>query len=253
MAKVSLNSITTGYSVNPPRLLVYGFEGIGKSTFAAGFPRPIFIPPEDGLDNIYCARFPYMLGYEGVIEALDTLQTQKHEYRTVVIDTLDALERVIWKKVCQKLNVQNIEDAGYGKGYTLALTYWQQVIDRLTTLRLNRKMIVVLTAHATVETFKEPGMTEVTRIAPRLNKKANAIVCENVDAILHATRRGGSAKGKDGGARILKLEPSQTLAAKCRYNTLSSELPMDATEVLNAIYEHQRQLTNPQPQEIRPQ
>ena len=148
--------IHTGRRHSPPRLLVYGTEGIGKSSTAADAPMPIFIPTEDGLDQIDCHAFPLAIRFEDVLSALSALAGQEQDYQTVVIDTLDWLERLIWAKVCEDRGVQNIEDIGYQKGYVFALDFWRQVVDALDQLRNERGMCVVLLAHCRIEKFEDP-------------------------------------------------------------------------------------------------
>ena len=89
-----LQQIHSGQRYTPPRVLVYGTEGIGKSTFAANAPKPIFIPTEDGLDQIECDSFPLAENLSAVTDALAALINEKHDYQSVVIDSLDWLERL---------------------------------------------------------------------------------------------------------------------------------------------------------------
>lgn len=95
-----LETIHSGKRQSPPRILVYGTEGIGKSTFASTSPNPIFIPTEDGLDNIDCAKFPLCKTFVEVMSYIDVLQNESHDYRTIIIDTVDWLERLIWDFTC---------------------------------------------------------------------------------------------------------------------------------------------------------
>ena len=143
---VSLADVQSGTRAAPPRILVYGIEGVGKSTFASKFPNPIFIQTEDGLDNIDCAKFPVARKFEDVIGALDALIREKHEYSTVVIDSLDWLEALIWKMLCDRDGAESIEQVGggYAKGYVQALTHWRRVIEKLQTLRLDKGCAIVL-------------------------------------------------------------------------------------------------------------
>ena len=92
-------SVQRGRVSKPPRILLYGVEGIGKSTFGSLAPKAIFIQTEDGLDEIDCDKFPLATSYEDVITALAELRGQEHGYETVVIDSLDWLERLVWDHV----------------------------------------------------------------------------------------------------------------------------------------------------------
>ena len=225
-----LQKIRTGKSKCPPRLLIYGTEGAGKSTLAANAPNPIFILTEDGVDNIACNSFPLCRTLEEVTNNLTALLNEPHDYRTVVIDTLDWLERLIWDQVCHDYgDAKSIEkaDGGYQRGYVHALTHWRQFIDRLRKLREQRNMIVILFAHAQVRKHNDPESGEFDTFLPKLDKRANALVAEWCDAILMATREYGAAKGeKGGGQRILRCERSATCSAKNRYN-LPEILPLD--------------------------
>jgi len=153
-----LESIHSGRRHSPPRLMIYGTEGIGKSTTAAGAPKPIFIPTEDGLDQIDCDSFPLARGYDEVVRALSALYSEQHQYQSVVVDSLDWLERLIWDEVCREYGVKSIEkaDGGYAKGYTHALTQWREVLGGLDALRNERGMAVILLAHTKVEKFEDP-------------------------------------------------------------------------------------------------
>src|SRR5690606_3610639 len=135
-----IEQIHSGRRHTPPRLLIYGTEGIGKSTTAAQAPNPIFIPTEDGLDQIDCASFPLAGKLADVESAMQSLLHEKHDFESVVIDSVDWLERLIWDVLCEQYGVSSIEkvDGGYAKGYTHALTHWRKVLNDLNALRSKR-------------------------------------------------------------------------------------------------------------------
>ena len=135
-----LERIEKGRSRAPRRTLVYGVHGVGKSTFGAMAERPVFIQTEEGLADIECERFPLAGSLADALEALGALYTGEHAYGTVVIDSLDWLERLIWAEVCRKRGVETIEDIGYGKGYVFALTCWREVLAGLDALRADRRV-----------------------------------------------------------------------------------------------------------------
>ena len=133
-----LAKVERGRTSKPPRILLCGVEGIGKSTFGSQAPKPVFIQTEDGLDEIDCDKFPLATSFEDVTSALGELRSQQHDYQSVVIDSLDWLERLIWDKLCQQYGVASIEkvDGGYARGYTHALTLWREIIEHLGALRI---------------------------------------------------------------------------------------------------------------------
>lgn len=234
-----LDTITRGRTLDAPRLILYGMEGIGKSSFAANFPAPIFIQTEDGLGMIDCAKFPLAKSFDDVYQELLALESQPNEFKTIVIDSLDWLERLIWDKVAQDSKVDNIEQIGYGKGYTIALTFWRIVLDHLAALHQQGK-IVLLLAHAVAEDYSDPEVSSLKRFTPRLHKSARSLVAEYVDVILLATRAYGAAKGDANNPRVVRTEASPYQVAKSRYS-IPSELPLDANAVLTAIKQAQNE------------
>lgn len=259
---MSLSSrIQQGRKPMPPRLTLYGTEGIGKSTFASQSPAPVFVPTEDGLSEIDCDRFPLATTFDEVLAALAELLTEKHDYQTVALDSLDWLERLIFDALCRQFNVSNIEkvDGGYARGYTHALTYWRQILDALNRLRTNRGMVVICIAHAKVEKFEDPEATAYDRYAPRLHKHAAALVCEWSDAVLFASRKFrtqsedagfnrkrtiASAIGKDGGERVLRCVGGPSCVAKNRFGIVE-ELPLSWAAFIQALTNNPTQGNQP--------
>jgi len=246
-----LQQIRRGRQPTPPRLMVYGIEGIGKSTLASRTPKPVFVQTEDGLGQIDCDKFPLAESLDQVFEALAALAGEEHGYETVVVDSLDWLERLIWDAVCRDYGAKSIEkvDGGYGKGYTYSLAYWRKFVDGLAALHNERQMMVMLLAHAKVERFEDPESSAYDRYSPRLNKHAAAYVTEWCDGVLFATRRFrvqtettgfnrergvAHAIGKDGGERVLRTVGGPSCVAKNRFN-LPAEMPLDWSAIMAAI------------------
>jgi len=246
-----MERIHTGRRRVPPRLLIYGTEGVGKSTTAAGAPGAIFLPTEDGLDQIDCSSFPLARQFDEVMSALSALYQEDHDFQTVVIDSLDWLERLIWDDVCREYGVKSIEkaDGGYAKGYTHALTQWREVLNGLDALRNELGMCVILLAHAKVEKFEDPESVAYDRYSPRLHKHATALINEWCDAVLFATRKFRTesedagfnrtrsiavALGADGGERVLRTVGSPACVAKNRYG-LPAELPLSWSALMQAM------------------
>ena len=239
-----IGSITKGREQQPPRIMIYGSEGVGKSTFASLAPNPVFVQTEDGLSEIDTSKFPLARTFEDVVMQLQAVRDEQHEFGTLVIDSLDWLERLVWDRVCADYGVKSIEkaDGGYGKGYVHALTYWRQIVSILNDIRSKRGMAVVMIAHAAVERFEDPEHAAYDRYTPRIHKKACSLICEWVDAVLFASRRlrvdsttGKAAPvGADGGERILRTNGSPACIAKNRFG-LPTELPLSWAAFVEAL------------------
>lgn len=232
-----LEQVQRGKTPSPRRTLMYGVHGVGKSTFGAMAERPIFLQTEDGLGTIECERFPVAVQYADVIAALSELYTEAHEYRTVVIDSADWLERLIFADVCKKRGVESIEDIPYGKGYVFALTNWREVLTGLDALRNERGMAVILIAHAQIERFANPETDTYDRYSPRLQKQASALVQEWCDEVLFATYKVHTKTTNEGfdrkrvqgigtGERIIRTSERPAHVAKNRLS-LPEEFALD--------------------------
>jgi hypothetical protein len=232
-----LDKIQRGKTSLPRRVMLYGTHGIGKSTFGSMADRPIFIQTEDGLANIDCDRFPLATRFDHVLNALSDLYIGDHDYRTVVIDSLDWLERLIWSAVCGDKGVDSIEDIGYAKGYTFSIDKWREVLAGLDALRTDRGMTVVLIAHAKIEKFENPETDPYDRYSPRLHKLASALVQEWADEVLFATYKVHTRKvdeafgqkkhqGVGTGERIIRTTERPAHVAKNRLG-LPEEFPLD--------------------------
>jgi len=240
---MTLENITTGKQKTPRRILIYGVQGIGKSTFAAGAPKPIFLPTEDGLADIDCASFPLSSTLDEFFEHLTALSTAKHKYKTVVIDSLDWLERLIHRKVADERDVKSIEDIGYAKGYTFALAHWGRLCNALNYLRTEHGMTAIMIAHARISKFAPPDGEPYDRYAPKLHKLAAEHMQEFSDEVLFCsykvfqkTTGEGFAKRTIGigtGERVIHTSERPSHAAKNRCS-LPDELPLSFVDFAKA-------------------
>jgi hypothetical protein len=233
---ISLDSIRRTSDTKPPRVLIYSSHGIGKTTFCASAPKPIFIQTEDGEGSLQLDTFGLLKNYDDVVEAIDSLGSGEHQFRTVVIDSLDHLEPLVWQKVCAVHGWESIETPGYGKGYVEADAYWRALIDRLDALRNVKNMVVLLTAHAKIEKFESPESDSFDRYDIKLHKRANGLVQELVDVILFANNKVAVVKEDAGfnkkrgrgvltGDRVMYTTERPAFVAKNRYG-LPPELPL---------------------------
>lgn len=226
---LSLRNVTTSRAMLPPRVLIYGPPGLGKTSLATEFPAPIFIDVEQGIPaGTEVATFGEIGSYDAVIEAIGALYNEDHAFQTVVIDTLDRLEPMLWAKCCDDNRWDSIEAPGYGKGYVMADRLWRDLLEGLNALRKDRGMNVVLIAHSTISNFDSPTSAPYSRYDIRLHKRASAIVQDDVDAILFVNQDATiveEKRGKDvqsrhatgGGSRWIYCEGRPAWCAKNRY------------------------------------
>ena len=153
-----LSSIGATKHAYPPRILLHGNGGAGKSTFFSECNDSIFIQTENGLSGIEAQAFPLAKTYDDVMDQLRTLAKEDHDFKAVWIDSADWLENLVHRKVCQDHNVKTIELAagGYGKGYLEAMNLWRGVLTALDWLRENKSMFTGFTCHSQIQHVDDP-------------------------------------------------------------------------------------------------
>lgn len=240
-SRMALSAITRGAIERPMRIVLYGVEGIGKSTFGADAPAPVFLGAEDGTAHLDVARFPQPRTWQEALDALRVLATEPHEFRTLVVDTVDWLEPLCWQHVCASARKPDIEAFGYGKGYLAALEEWRRFVLGLDALRA-RGMHTILLAHALVRPFRNPEGDDYDRYSLKVNEKAAGLMREWADAVLFANFESfakkeptGRAKGV-GGARVLYTSHRPAADAKNRWG-LPDRLAMGWTSFSDALAE----------------
>lgn len=229
-----LNLVTPKH--HPPRILIYSQPKMGKSTFGSLAPNPVFIQTEDGLDALGVSAFPLATSFGDVLSAIEQLATEEHDFKTVVVDSLDWLEKLIHVQVCAEKKVTSLEDIGYGKGYMFALDLWRQYLDGMNYLRTEKGMVVVQIAHSHIKRFENPETDSYDRHQIKMHDKAAALVMEQSDIIIFVGEQIHVKKTQDGfserkravgtGERVLYTEGRPSFVAGNRYS-LPPEIPFN--------------------------
>lgn len=248
---IDLNSIRRGPRIKPPKVVLYGVGGIGKTTWAANAPSPIFLFTEEGQGSLDVARFelrdndPVLRSWQELLDCVSALYSQDHDYGTVVIDTLDFAEPMLWEYTAAKHGKDNIEAFGFGKGYGYAVDEARQLFQGLEALRNERGMAVVILAHSETKRFESPDVESYDRYKLRLQDRLAAFVHDWSDALLFANYQTHVVKDKEEfnkerrravgqGKRVIHTQERPAFWAKNRYG-LPPELPLDWSEFQSAI------------------
>lgn len=230
--------ITSGVLNRPQKVVVYGPEGIGKSTFASRFPEPLFLDIEDSTSQLDVKRIQGINSWEMLLSLISQIN-QERPCKTVVVDTADWAEKLCIQHVCAVNKKNSIEDFGYGSGYVKLLEEFAKLLEALN-LSVKAGINVVLNAHAQIRKFEQPDeMGAYDRWELKLNKKTTAqtaaVVKEWADALLFVNYKtmvvdnNGKKKGV-GGKRVMYTQHTSTWDAKNRWG-----LPMEVSFDFSAI------------------
>lgn len=234
--------IVRGIIRKPLRVVIYGPEGIGKTTFASQFPAPLFIDTENSSESIDVARFKKPTSWTMLWEQVKTARSMIGEYQTLALDTADWAEILCKNHVCAKANLNGIEDFGYGKGYIYLAEEFGRLLNLLSDVR-DAGMNIVVTAHAAMRKFEQPDeMGSYDRWELKLEKKTAPLLKEWADMMLFANyetfvvkENEKSAKGKaQGGRRVMYATHHPCWDAKNRQG-LPDKMPFDYQQIAHCI------------------
>ncbi len=250
-----LASITNKTCLRAPRIILLGVEKIGKSTFAAGADRPIFIhmEGEQGIDELPVDKWwEPCQSIDHVMECLQSIYLGPDNHGTVVLDSSSTLEPIIHTRVCQDHRAKDInsDGLGYGRGFREASHYWRKITEALDSLRNDRNMASIIVGHVKIKRFDDPSGPSYDQYQFDINEIAANLLYRWADVILFAntkvfvkTEDIGFNKEKHqaidayGGQRFLYTQKNPAYPAGGRgvYGRLPAELPLNFGSFLDAV------------------
>ena len=248
--------ITKGKRARAQRVVIYGPEGIGKSTFASQFPEPLFIDTEGSTDNMDVSRLDKPTSYTMLKNQVAWVKANPTCCKTLVIDTIDWAETLIISDVCRQNGKKGIEDFGYGNGYTYVREEMGRFLNTLQDL-IELGINVVLTAHAQMRKFEQPDeMGAYDRFELKLGKKTSSqtapLVKEWADMVLFANYKtiimtaDNGKKKATGGKRVLHTQHHPAWDAKNRHG-LPEEIPFDYNSIAHIFTQQQSAAAKAEP------
>ena len=236
-------AFSSGKKQKAPRVVLYGVEGIGKSTFASAFPDPLFIDTEGSTAYLDVKRFdPAPSSWQELLDMVQFARTA--DCSTLVLDTLDWAERLCVDAVCGEQRWESIETPGYGRGYKFVFEKFAKLLDALTSVAETGRT-VVCTAHAKLVKFEQPdeagaydrwGLklidTRNTSVASMVKEWADAVLFANYKTIVERTED-GKAKAR-GAQRVMYTAHDATFDAKNRWG-LPAEVPFEFASIAEHI------------------
>ena len=228
------------------KTVVYGPEGIGKSTFASRFPDPLFIDTEGSTKDMDVSRTPAPSSWTMLLEQIDYVKAHPDICRTLVIDTIDWAEQMCIEHICALHQKRGIEDFGYGNGYVYVKEEFGRFLNRLSDV-IKAGINVVLTAHAQMRKFEQPdemgaydrwelklGKKTTSQISPLVKEWADMVLFANYKTYSVAVDDKGKKHKAQGGKRVMYTAHHPCWDAKNRYG-LPEEMSFDYAGIAEII------------------
>ena len=251
--------ITRGKRARAQKVVIYGPEGIGKSSFASQFPDPVFIDTEGSTDNMDVARLDKPTSWTMLVNEIAFIKANPTECKTLIVDTVDWAEQLAVTHVCSQHGKQGIEDFGWGKGYTYVQEEMGRFLNALSDL-VDMGINVVLTAHAQIKKFEQPdemgsydryelklGQKTGSKTAPLVKEWADMVLFANYKTLVMTTDNG--KKKAQGGERVMYTNHRPAWDAKNRHG-LPDQLPFDFGSIAH-IFATQQVTPQPQPETVQ--
>lgn len=226
---ITLANLQRKNDPKPPRIIVHGPHGVGKTTLLASLPNPVAVQTEDGLGLLDIPHFPLATSYADVIDALKAVG-EDGSFNSLLFDSLDHLDLLIHAEACRRNGWTSITQPDYGKGYGEIVPLWREFMALINSLRNDCNMVIGMTAHSVVRTFADPEQAGYDRYEIKLTKTKSVdiagLVQESADMVLFANFDTATSElksdnkrviGKGAGTRSLYSEKRPAFDAKNRH------------------------------------
>ena len=243
-------NITSGKIDRALKVVVYGSEGIGKTTFAAAFPEPLFIDTEGGTAHMDVRRIDRPQSWDELLSIVEEVASDPNVCKTLVLDTADWAEALCANYICQKYKQNSIESFGYGKGYTYLAEEFGRLFTEFDAVIESGKNVVI-TAHAKMRKFEQPDeQGAYDRWEMKLSKQVAPLLKEWCDMLLflnyktYVVTSETNSKKAQGGKRVMYTSHHPCWDAKNRHG-LPAEMEMDFAGIAHLFKKPARPVLNP--------
>lgn len=236
-------NIVTGVEKTPIKICIYGAEGVGKSSLAANMPEPLFIDTEGGTSRLNVRRIK-CTQWDELISIVKEVIATPTVCKTLVIDTADWAESLCVDFVCNKYRKGNIEEFGFGKGYTyLADEFGEflKLLNRLVEVGINPVVI----AHGKPRKYELPEeQGQFDRWEMKLTKQVAPLIKEWCDMLLFCNYKTfvvtteNNTKKAQGGKRVMYTTHNPCWDAKNRFD-LPDEVELAISSIAHLFVEHE--------------
>ena len=240
-------NLQQGGRMEPVRMVLYGQNGIGKTTFGAGMNQPFILAVEDGIGTMPVWHDKaHAKTYDEIVQTLLEVggYFQKGEFRSLIVDSMDALQSKIQEKILREHGKKTLNDFSYGKGYELFKQEWENFRNLMERFRVELGANVLLIAQTESKTVADPVNGPHNTYVMRLDRRAVGVLRDWADIVGFAQLKVEPIRDKEGntvrlmtnGTRVLSTAPNTAFDAKNRFD-LPLELPLAWHSVEKAIEE----------------
>jgi hypothetical protein len=248
---ISLKNLRSSRSTLPPRVIIHAVEGVGKTSLAAEFPDAVYLstPGEATPEGVELPSPGTVANWDEMVSFMGELAQEQHDFRTLIVDAMDGIEPLVWRETAMRNKWETVESPGFGKGYLAADIVWREFLEGCDFLRREKGMTIILITHSDRVNHEEPGHQPYKRYDLRLQKRAQAILCDWSDYIffinskveIKEVEQGFNKKhshAEGGGMRWIYTDARPAFVAKNRGATMPAQLPYKRGEGFKALAPH---------------